>query len=79
MLRLIKFRLKNILLTAPAWILADLNFCRASGSIIPTSKSGYLMDFKFAERSKSKKSKLYRGFVLALDIGFEFAADLWVL
>ena len=53
-------------------------FCRASGSIIPTSKPGYLMNFKFAGRSKSKKSKLYRRFVLALDIGFEFAADFWV-
>ena len=42
------------------------------------SKPGYLMDFKFAGRSKSKKSKLYRRSALALDIGFEFAADLWV-
>ncbi len=42
------------------------------------SKSGCLMDFKFAGRSKSKKSKLYWCFALALDIGFEFAADFWV-
>ncbi len=38
-------------------------------------KPGYLMNFKFAGRSKSK---LYLRFALALDIGFEFAADFWV-
>ena len=44
--------------------------------IVPSKpKPGCLMNFKFAGRFKSE---LYLGFALALDIGFEFAADLWV-